>query len=69
MKYKIVKASSTEPLEVKVNEMLVCGWELNGGITTEETPAGRVYCQAMTREDRHYGEADFEGNIFFRVLT
>ena len=47
MKYRIVSAKGKSGLEANVNELLTDGWQLAGGVATDD---GWFY-QAMTKPD------------------
>lgn len=47
-KYKVIKEDTTVELEIKVNELLNEGWNLQGGVSTVGTYVS--YVQALVRE-------------------
>jgi hypothetical protein len=55
MKYKIIKdttkGQSFDDFEKKINEMILEGWKLQGGINAVSSPKGDLYwVQAMVKE-------------------
>jgi hypothetical protein len=52
IKYKIVRGYSVQEIEQNTNEMIYCGWKLQGGISVSFNSVGSGICyfQAMTHD-------------------
>ena len=56
--YKLLQSKSIGDIEYQINEYASKGWEVNGGLSSQQVMGDIIYTQVMVREKRDINEGN-----------